>query len=218
MNVLAVSSSMKDVYLFLKYKDLFLNRIIKGKNSGSFIAFEIDNLLKEAHIDLEEIDYYGIDVGPGSFTGIRVSIAVMQGLLFDINKSNYANIFTSTEFIYQSAINLKQIPENNKYAVLKRARENAAYISIYENSKILLNPVMVEEKDIVKITEDCVLLGKEAELFKSKYNLNNEYVLTDLDNNTLLDLTLNGKKTSSFDLLPLYLQKPLAYEMLKNKL
>ncbi len=40
----------------------------------------IEALLAEAQIDLQDIDLLAVDVGPGSFTGVRIGISLAQGL------------------------------------------------------------------------------------------------------------------------------------------
>lgn len=42
----------------------------------------LDALLAEASVTLAEVDVFAVAVGPGSFTGLRVGIACMQGLAF----------------------------------------------------------------------------------------------------------------------------------------
>ena len=44
-------------------------------------------LLEDARIDLRDIDVYAVATGPGSFTGLRIGIATMQGLAFAAGKS-----------------------------------------------------------------------------------------------------------------------------------
>jgi len=43
-------------------------------------------LVEAARIDLREIDLYAVATGPGSFTGLRIGIATMQGLAFAVGK------------------------------------------------------------------------------------------------------------------------------------
>jgi tRNA threonylcarbamoyladenosine biosynthesis protein TsaB len=43
-------------------------------------------LLEDARIALSDIDLYAVATGPGSFTGLRIGIATMQGLAFAAGK------------------------------------------------------------------------------------------------------------------------------------
>ena len=47
---------------------------------------DLMTLLEDARIDLREIDLYAVATGPGSFTGLRIGIATMQGLAFAAGK------------------------------------------------------------------------------------------------------------------------------------
>jgi tRNA threonylcarbamoyladenosine biosynthesis protein TsaB len=46
----------------------------------------IDHLLRLLSVELEEIDGFAVAVGPGSFTGLRIGIAAVQGLSFATGK------------------------------------------------------------------------------------------------------------------------------------
>jgi tRNA threonylcarbamoyladenosine biosynthesis protein TsaB len=43
-------------------------------------------VLDDARVDLRDIDVYAVATGPGSFTGLRIGIATMQGLAFAAGK------------------------------------------------------------------------------------------------------------------------------------
>lgn len=47
----------------------------------------IDHLLRSLSLKLEEIDGFAVAVGPGSFTGLRIGIAAVEGLSFATGKS-----------------------------------------------------------------------------------------------------------------------------------
>ena len=48
-----------------------------------YVIPAIDKLLHESHIKITDIDKIAVGVGPGSFTGIRVGIAIAKGLSCD---------------------------------------------------------------------------------------------------------------------------------------
>lgn len=53
---------------------------------ASRLPGELMVLLEGAGVSLSEIDVYAVATGPGSFTGLRVGIATMQGLAFAAGK------------------------------------------------------------------------------------------------------------------------------------
>src|SRR5579862_5554902 len=42
----------------------------------------LDDLLALAGVELRDVDAFAVATGPGSFTGLRIGIATMQGLAF----------------------------------------------------------------------------------------------------------------------------------------
>jgi tRNA threonylcarbamoyladenosine biosynthesis protein TsaB len=53
-----------------------------SRTHGERLPRELMAVLDAAHVDLREIDCFAVSIGPGSFTGLRVGIATIQGLAF----------------------------------------------------------------------------------------------------------------------------------------
>jgi tRNA threonylcarbamoyladenosine biosynthesis protein TsaB len=52
-----------------------------GRQAEKILA-ETDRILREVSLSPKDIDLYAVTIGPGSFTGLRIGIAVAQGLGF----------------------------------------------------------------------------------------------------------------------------------------
>jgi tRNA threonylcarbamoyladenosine biosynthesis protein TsaB len=68
------------------------SRLIQARTSvpdqppASRLPGDLMILLQDAGLTVHEVDVFAVAVGPGSFTGLRVGIATMQGLAFAAGK------------------------------------------------------------------------------------------------------------------------------------
>jgi len=53
---------------------------------GNWLLGAIEQLLKAAGMSVADLDGFGVTVGPGSFTGLRVGLATIKGLAIAIGK------------------------------------------------------------------------------------------------------------------------------------
>ncbi|HHV01590.1 MAG: tRNA (adenosine(37)-N6)-threonylcarbamoyltransferase complex dimerization subunit type 1 TsaB [Defluviitoga tunisiensis] len=218
-NLLILSTSLDEMFVMLKDKN---NKIYKknllGKKSGNYLASAINDIFKETNLKINDVEEYAVDIGPGSFTGIRVAIATLQGMLVS-QPEKEVRTFLSSDFIYLSSLTKnKNYLIDKKLAVLKRARENAAYVALYQNNKRIFGPEMVFYNRFDKILNESILINKEAIYFKEKYHLENELLISELDSQSVIEVALRGKRVKVEELKPLYLQKPIAVENYeKNK-
>ena len=57
-----------------------------GVSHSNTLLNEVDRLLREAQVDLAEIDLFAVATGPGSFTGLRIGIATVKGLAATLDR------------------------------------------------------------------------------------------------------------------------------------
>jgi len=79
--ILAIETSGKTGGIAL-FKEILLGEIaLTSKKSYSTIIFNsLPFLEKNLGFFLKDIDYYAIDIGPGSFTGLRIGLSILKGL------------------------------------------------------------------------------------------------------------------------------------------
>src|SRR5947209_15514652 len=71
----------------LRDDDLLAAAALEGKDSrNEKLLPAIDWLLGEAGVDRRAIDLFAVTRGPGSFTGVRIGLATMQGLALALAK------------------------------------------------------------------------------------------------------------------------------------
>lgn len=87
MKLLAVDTSTDACSAALVLDNTFLERFeIASRTHTQLLLPMIDSLLKEAGIALSELDAFSFGCGPGSFTGLRIATAIIQGLSFGTGK------------------------------------------------------------------------------------------------------------------------------------
>src|ERR1700731_3115749 len=83
MRVLAVDTATEASSVALLSGDELLSRYAEGGLShAQQILGMVEAVLAEAQVFLSMLDGIAASIGPGSFTGVRISVAVAQGLAF----------------------------------------------------------------------------------------------------------------------------------------
>lgn len=82
MLILAVDTSLPLLSVALLRDDTLVGAIaLEGKGSrNEKLLPAIDWLLAECAVDRREVDVFAVTRGPGSFTGVRIGLATIQGL------------------------------------------------------------------------------------------------------------------------------------------
>lgn len=131
MLVLAIDTSTKIGSVSL-YDDKIgvigeLNLYIKV-NHSAVIMNMIDNLFKMTKLSIKDVDRVAVSVGPGSFTGIRIGVAVAKGLCYGTKKSIVG--------INELDLLVQNIEAGEGVVIpLLDARKERVYYSIYEKKE-----------------------------------------------------------------------------------
>ena len=92
MNVLALDSSSKYFSLVIAKDDTIVSRIFEPyqRELSRKIIPALSRALKKSGLSLKDIDCFGVGLGPGSFTGLRVGLAALKGLTFSLDRPGIA--------------------------------------------------------------------------------------------------------------------------------
>ncbi len=86
MRVLALDTATEACSVALLTDDGLLGQFAEvGRGHAEQILGMVDAVLAEAGISLAKLDGIAASIGPGAFTGVRISVAVAQGLCFGAN-------------------------------------------------------------------------------------------------------------------------------------
>ena len=111
-NFLIISLIGKDDKLGLRInKDFFIKNFHKKKRSNEKLVREILNFINSHNVKLDETFSVIVNQGPGSFSGIRVSLAVAKGLEISKKVNLYGYIDNNLKVFDQK--NVEKLIINN---------------------------------------------------------------------------------------------------------
>lgn len=126
----------------------------------------VDRVLKDTGIPLSEVGGFGVSIGPGSFTGLRIGLATVKGLAFATGKP-VAAVPTLKALAWR-------IPFS-RYPVcpLLDARKQQVYAALYRRDADTIVEMMPETvtalADLAReITGEVLFTGEGARLFASE--------------------------------------------------
>jgi tRNA threonylcarbamoyladenosine biosynthesis protein TsaB len=108
-----------------------------GPATSAKIPGHIQSLLKHASLEIHDVDAFAVTVGPGSFTGVRVGIALIKGLAYSTGRPIIA--LSSLELLALNAQS-SALP----VCALFDARRGEVYSALYhfDNGMRLIRPEM----------------------------------------------------------------------------
>jgi len=160
MKILAVDTSATPVSAALVDSGRLLGEFylnVKTTHSQTLMPI-VESLLKTTGTAIQEIDVFAVNVGPGSFTGVRIGVASVKGLTMPLEKP-CAAVSTLEAMAYGMPY------ENGIVCAVMDARCSQVYNAIFE----------MKGGTVERLTPDRALsiaeLSEELESYKEKIYL-----------------------------------------------
>lgn len=156
----------------------------------------IDKLCSDAEIKISDIDIFGVCIGPGSFTGLRVGISTIKTFCYSLGKPCFA------------VNNLRLNSYNNssaKVISVANAGSNVCYIAMFDGDTVVMETTCVTRDEAKRIIEEHpdyavstdVKLGS---VFGGTCGVHQSELMTAMEKHV-------GNRIDQKDLLPLYVRK-----------
>ncbi len=128
MNILIIDAANEKIFLMLiKNKNIYSISYENSKTNYEKIVILIDNFLKTNNFNIENISKIYVNQGPGSFAGIRNSLAVVKA--FHVSKKIDYYCFSFLDFKNQSKEKYENIPFLCDKLKIKKNLINPIYLS-----------------------------------------------------------------------------------------
>jgi tRNA threonylcarbamoyladenosine biosynthesis protein TsaB len=186
----------------------------------------IKELLNNLYIKIEDIDLYGVAIGPGSFTGLRIGVAAVKSLAHLFNKP-----IVGVSTLQGMAYNL---PHNEIVIPMIDARRDRVYTGVYSWENGILKTIKADDVlemevllDELKDYDTIVVNGDGSILYKDRliHNLKDVKFSTKGQNickaTSICELALlkynNGELDDFYTLAPEYLRETQAQRELNER-
>ena len=89
MNCLAIDTSTNicSVGLYVDNKIIDVKNEVIDSSHTKILAVNVESIIKDNNIDLCDLDYFILSIGPGSYSGLRVGASFIKGLAYASSKS-----------------------------------------------------------------------------------------------------------------------------------
>lgn len=192
MNYLLVNTANEELVIVLsKHGQIFACNECMVKRHNEVILPKLQQLLDEADLTLKDIDEFGVVVGPGSFTGIRVGIATVKAFKDVFNKPVRA--INNLELLYRIAC--CSGVDCNTVAI--EGSLNSYFVGHAQDGKL-----NIYERNLTAEELSAVANGSQVALYNNTHNYQ-PAVCVKFDNKAFLQAFMDS---DNYNLTPIYYQ------------
>ena len=217
MLILAFDTSLQSCSLTLsKNREVLTENIVfQDVGSSEIIIPMLQEQIEKAKIRYKDLNFIGISIGPGSYTGIRVGISVAKGLSLAL-KIPIVGISSLNIMAYEASKFLKSELE---IVVANKARRDEVYFQHFSSEaepKSAPRRVNITELNILLSEKKYIFTGNIVEEISSIINKNrvilyegkaSQYLPSTVISNILNDLIDSGSNLDNYPPEPIYLNE-----------
>lgn len=191
MNYLLVNTANDELVIMIsKNGEIFACNETMVKRHNEVILPKMQELLDKANISLADIDEFGVVIGPGSFTGIRVGIATLKAFKDVFNKPVKA--INNLDLLYHIA------NANDRFDIVAiEGSMNSYFVGKFEQDRLNIYERNLTLDELVSISQ-----GRKVAMYSNTRSLEIGEVVK-FDNQAFVQAFLNSQ---SYDLTPIYYQ------------
>lgn len=217
MNILCVNTAFSEAHIALMFNGYkyFSSMDSNSKHSENLLcsieqifnkAIKHQNLSLSSHDILKQLNVFSCVIGPGSFTGLRISISTVKAIITTLPNSKIVAIDTLELLNYE----YQKSKKSSKATPILDALSGLYFIAEYNGLNCLTPPKMIEKESLKNYNH---LISNDASMCSNLVKLTPE---------SLLELTLVKVKSNQFtpesELVPLYLRPSQAEAQLQCRL
>lgn len=176
---IAIDTSTRRFCLGVKNSNDYFDRSVDESTDHAKEIFKrIDDVLKLANTSIEELDFLAVGIGPGRFSGLRVSISAIKSISYVLNIPIIA--ISSLEII------AREIMEKND-------KENVILIEDAGRGNLYIGSYALKNREFIKLSDDRVANINEIEISETDALIAGSGIIRypelKIDSNSLLNQT-----------------------------
>lgn len=211
MNILTIDSTEKQAKLSLETngKQDYLN-LQENENHSEFLLYKLDELLTRNSLTINDTNFVAINLGPGSFTGVRIGVCFAKAFMLSLKiKAISVNAF---ELVAENL-------DDENYMIILNSNNDDVYFSTKLNGKISYGTMnIIKISDFAK-NNNLKIYCKDVE---EKYFEKISAIKIKIEDDTMLKIAKEKIEKNDFceinSLNPLYIKKSQAERELKQKI
>ncbi|MFV0321918.1 MAG: tRNA (adenosine(37)-N6)-threonylcarbamoyltransferase complex dimerization subunit type 1 TsaB [Alphaproteobacteria bacterium] len=172
------------------------------RGQSEHLLVMIDRVLKKAQLKLSDIERISICKGPGSFTGVRIGLAV--GLMF----SRVLNVPCIGISAFELSLLAIDAPQDIPYAIAIHSFRDEPFLQVFKNEFPITKPFVATKDSIQQYKIEEIFMYESINFFNFS-DINKKIInlyQSEMFFKNALSLSCNIDNIEKFPALPLYIR------------